>query len=62
MDIRKEAELRVLRHLVEKKDEMIPDGMEGHEYKCTAEPTPLCTRGEIIRCLSRTDTYYYLEL
>ena len=57
MDIRKEAELRVLRHLVEKKDEMIPDGMEGHEYKCTAEPTPLCTR-----CLSRTDTYYYLEL
>lgn len=51
MDIRKEAELRVLRHLVEKKDEMIPDGMEGHEYKAA------CYRLEEKHCvrLARID-------
>lgn len=32
MDIRKDSELRVLRHLQKKVDQMIPDGMDKHEF------------------------------
>jgi hypothetical protein len=51
MDIRKEAELRVLRHLIENKDEMIPDGMEEHEYKAA------CYRLEEKHCVQLARIY-----
>lgn len=51
MDIRKEAELRILRNLVEYKDDRIPDGMEEHEYKAA------CYRLEEKHCVQLARVY-----
>lgn len=51
MDIRKEAELRVLRQLIKNKGEVNPDGMEEHEYKAA------CYRLEEKHCVQLARIY-----
>ncbi len=51
MDIRKEAELRVLRQLIKNKGEVNPDGLEEHEYKAA------CYRLEEKHCVQLARIY-----